>query len=61
MSSSSLSNSEVVNPLDCSQQSVIGSSKDISTYRQRVRASSNQELSSLIKNVFVPDANFNFK
>ena len=46
MSSSSLSNSEAINPLDRSQQSVIGSSKelpdcrkstdfDISTYRQR--------------------------
>ena len=72
MSSSSLSNSEVVNPLDRSQQSVIGSSKelpdcrkttdfDISTYHQRVRGSSNQEISFLIKNVFVPDANFNFQ
>ena len=48
MSSTLLSNSEDVNPLDRSLQSVIGSSKelsdcrkstdfDISTYRQRVR------------------------
>ena len=53
---------EVVNPLDRSQRSVIGSNKElpdcrkstdfvISTYRQRFWESSNQEISSLIKNV----------
>ena len=64
MTSSSLSNSEVVNPLDRSQQSVIGSSKELPDCRKTTDfdiTTSNQEISSLIKNVFVPDANFNFQ
>ena len=65
MSSTLLSNSEDVNPLDLSLQSVIGSSNelsdcrkstdfDISTYRQKSQGIIKPGDSFLIKNVFAP-------